>query len=181
MPDDIIRELARFRADGVPCVLAVVVKVEGSAPRHPGAKMLIFGGGESLGTIGGGALEAAVMKEAPAVLAQGEPAMLKYDLWPDLGMVCGGRAEVYLEPHLTPPRLFIFGAGHIGLALCPVAAELGFMVTVVDDREGLATPERFPRAAALILSFDPEQTPRWWPTWWSAPSLTSACWDPPLN
>ena len=157
MSRTVINEFARCQAEGTRCVLAVLVKVEGSAPRHVGAKMLIMPEGRTLGTVGGGALESAVIQEASAALENGEARLLSYDLRPDLNMMCGGRAMVYLEPHGAPPRLFIFGAGHISLALCPLAADLGFRVTVVDARQELADEERFPRAAALVHSFEPEQ------------------------
>ncbi len=155
MSENVIARLAELISGGTPCVMAVLVKVEGSAPRHLGAKMLILGDGSSVGTIGGGALESAAISEAPAVLASGEPKLLSYDLRPDLGMMCGGRAQVYLEPHIAPPRLYLFGAGHVGQAVCPVAASLGFAVTVVDDRAELTTGTRFPQAAALIHGLDP--------------------------
>ncbi len=153
----VINEFARCQAEGKPCVLAVLVKVEGSAPRHVGAKMLVMPEGRTLGTVGGGALESRVIQEAGEALESGEPRLLSYDLRPDLNMMCGGRAMVYLEPQGAPLRLFIFGAGHIALALCPLAADLGFRVTVVDEREELANEARFPRAAGLVHSFDPEQ------------------------
>lgn len=155
--DAVITELIKCQTEGRPCVLAVLVKVEGSTPRHVGTKMLVLQDGQAVGTIGGGALEAAVIKEAEQALAQGKPRLLSYDLRPDLGMMCGGRAMVYLEPQGTPPRLFIFGAGHIALALYPLAVDLGFQVTIVDERLELANEQRFPGAAALVHSFDPAQ------------------------
>lgn len=157
MSDAVLQELVKCQADGQPCVLAVLVKVEGSAPRHVGAKMLVLHNGRTVGTVGGGALEGAVIKEADQALALGEPRLISYDLRPDLGMMCGGRTMVYLEPYGAPPRLFIFGAGHIGLALCQLTVDLGFRVTVVDERKELASEGRFPGAAALVHSFDAEQ------------------------
>lgn len=154
MPESVIKALARCMGEQTPCVLATLVQVDGSAPREAGAKMLIFQGGEALGTIGGGALEGAVLEAAAEALRTGQSRLLSYDLLPDLGMMCGGRAQVFLEPHGAGSRLFIFGAGHVGKALYPLAVELGFQVTVVDDRPHLACAERFPGCAAFVHGYD---------------------------
>lgn len=47
-------------------------------------------------------------------------------------------------------RLILLGGGHIALQLCPLAARLGFSVTVVDDRAEYASPERFPEAETAL-------------------------------
>ena len=59
----------RFDA-GEPVVLAVVIGIKGSTPRKPGAKMLFFKNGSNTGTVGGGALEAAVEKLAGEMWAR---------------------------------------------------------------------------------------------------------------
>lgn len=85
-----------------PAVLATIIRVTGSVPRHEGAKMLIFADGRSVGTIGGGCGEAEVRREAFIVLSDGRPkqykVLLNSDLAADEGMVCGGVMEVFLEP-----------------------------------------------------------------------------------
>ena len=154
MPQSVIAALARSIEEQTPCVLATVVQVDGSAPREAGAKMLIFQGGEVIGTIGGGALEGAVLEAAPEALRTGQSRMLSYDLLPDLGMVCGGRARVFLEPHGACSRLYLFGAGHLGRALYPLTVELGFQVAVVDDRLHLACAEQFPGCVAFVHSYE---------------------------
>ena len=52
--------------------------------------------------------------------------------------------KVFLTVHVPPPRLVITGAVHISQALAPIAALLGYDVTIVDPRTAFATPERFP-------------------------------------
>jgi cation diffusion facilitator CzcD-associated flavoprotein CzcO len=65
--------------------------------------------------------------------------------------------EVFVEPIEAVPRLVLFGAGHIAVPTAALARSVGFAVHVVDDREELATPERFPgceltqRDAASLL------------------------------
>jgi len=85
-----------------PAVLATIVQVTGSAPRHEGAQMLIFPDGRSVGTIGGGCGEAEVRREALSVLDEQKAkiyeVLLNSDLAADEGMVCGGVMNVLLEP-----------------------------------------------------------------------------------
>lgn len=82
-------------------VLATIVKVSGSAPREVGAKMAIYGEGSIIGTIGGGAGEAEVIKQALQVLKTGEKQFVEIDLTgtpgKDIQGVCGGKVEVWLE------------------------------------------------------------------------------------
>jgi xanthine dehydrogenase accessory factor len=50
----------------------------------------------------------------------------------------------FVHPHNPPVRLVVVGAVHVAQALVPMAAALGFAVTVVDPRRAFATAERFP-------------------------------------
>lgn len=119
--------------------------------------MAIRQDGFTIGSVGGGSLEEAVIQAAPKVLAENQPRVLSFKLHSDLGMLCGGTAEVFIEPMTLYQKLYIFGAGHIGQALCRLSSDLAFQVTVIDDRANLANPERFPHATAFVHSFDPQQ------------------------
>jgi xanthine dehydrogenase accessory factor len=154
MNDDLLRSISSCLDGGTPCALATVVHATGSVPRAPGAKMLILADGKLVGTVGGGALEHAVIEAAREVLRTGEPQLLSYDLRPDLGMTCGGGAQVFVEPMIPSDRLLLFGAGHVGRALYPVARALGFSVSLLDDRPELATAEAFPGTCRIVHSFD---------------------------
>ena len=157
MPDPVMKVLMECLEHDTPCVLATLVQVEGSAPRNTGAKMLVLQGGDTRGTIGGGALEGAVLEAAEEALRTGKPVLLSYDLRPDLGMLCGGRARVFIEPHGMASRLYIFGAGHVGKALHELTRRLGFHVTVVDQRPQLASEDRFPGCVGFVHSFEAER------------------------
>ena len=144
--------------------LATVVGVRGSAPRHAGARMLVYADGTSVGTIGGGALEHHVRHRAMAVAEAGLPERLEAHTVRDLGMCCGGQVEVYVEPLQVRSPMVMFGAGHVAHALAPMLDALDFDVTVVDDRTELNNEERFPvaarhtgdpRAFAELLADDP--------------------------
>jgi xanthine dehydrogenase accessory factor len=66
------------------------------------------------------------------------------------GMLCGGTMDIFIEPILSEPTLFIFGAGHISLSISKIAKIVGFKVIVVDDRAEFANVERFPDADQLF-------------------------------
>jgi xanthine dehydrogenase accessory factor len=111
--------------------------------------MLIYAGGRTSGTIGGGELEARVVQEALASLEDNQPRYVPYSLVdPERGDpgVCGGEVEVYVEPHLPSLTILVVGCGHVGRAVAQLASWLGLRVVVSDDREGMATPEMVPEA-----------------------------------
>lgn len=61
-----------------------------------------------------------------------------------------GDPLVYTEPLVRAGRTYLFGGGHVGQALVPVLAKVGFRVTVFDNREFLASKEHFPAAEDVI-------------------------------
>lgn len=146
------REVLKAKDEQKPFVLATVVESIGSAPREAGAKMLIRQDGSIVGTVGGGAVEKAVIEQAKKLMSSSTPVLLRYDLGADLGMQCGGRMSIFLEPFSPAAKLYIFGAGHIGTALTPIGDLLGFSVTVIDNRPEYADPARLPQASRVIAS-----------------------------
>ncbi len=97
--DDIRPALAGAVAGGRPVVLATLFKVEGSAPRGPGAQML-FDGDRATGYFSGDCIEGDVAGHAAQVLADGEPRHLHYGTgspWIDIRLRCGGTLHVFLE------------------------------------------------------------------------------------
>jgi len=156
MPD-IYQEIARITAEGGEAALATIVSADRSTPREVGAKMLVRADGSIIGSIGGGSVEAQVIKRATEVIRKGKPQRHHFSLvareGEEPGMVCGGDMEVFIEPILPAPTLHIFGGGHISLGLAKIGKLLGFKIAVIDDRAEFATPERFPDAE-LILTED---------------------------
>lgn len=61
-------------------------------------------------------------------------------------------AKRYSEPIGPNPVAWVFGGGHVGEALVPVLASVGFRPVVVDDRKDICVPERFPKAEQVILA-----------------------------
>jgi len=82
-------------------VLATVISKSGSAPCLAGSKMIVLKDGTSLGTIGGGVLEAEGQKRAVQVFESGVSQIFTFDLSgrdaASMSMICGGRVEVFLE------------------------------------------------------------------------------------
>ena len=68
--------------------------------------------------------------------------------------ICGGTLEVFVEPILPQPRLYIFGGGHVSTAVAKVASLAGFWIGVVDDRASFANAERFPMAGEIYTSWE---------------------------
>jgi xanthine dehydrogenase accessory factor len=60
------------------------------------------------------------------------------------GMEETAEGKVFLTVHVPPAKLIAIGAVHISQALAPIAALLGYDVTIVDPRTAFASPERFP-------------------------------------
>jgi xanthine dehydrogenase accessory factor len=135
------RTLAAWLDTHRPCVLATVIRGVGSVPRHPGAKMVIALDGETAGTVGGGTVERKVIDEARRLLATDEPAsVVAFDLTEE--SACGGRMEVFLEPHRAGKRIVIIGAGHVCAAVAPLLVRLSWDVTLIDPRaDRLELPE----------------------------------------
>ena len=131
---DILSEIKQIKASGKKAALCIIVYTKGSSPRKAGSKMIVFEDKTSVGTIGGGSLEYRVVDDALGVILEGKPNKFTYDLDEDLGMHCGGYAEVYIEPLIPENKLFIFGAGHVGKALSMLAVQYGFSVTMIDPR-----------------------------------------------
>src|SRR5690348_6396347 len=147
---DLYQEIVKLRQDGRRGALATITSVLGSIPSFNTAKMLVRDDGSIVGTIGGGCVEAEVWQAAREVMEQEKPRTLTFNLNQnpkyDTGLVCGGTLEIFVEPVLPVPVLYLFGAGHVAMNTYQVARAAGFDVVIVDDRETYANRERFPDA-----------------------------------
>jgi xanthine dehydrogenase accessory factor len=150
---DIFEEIYKLKREGKRAALATIINARGSTPSVVAAKMLVLEDGSILGTVGGGCVEFDVRKRAMAVIQDEKPRNFTFDLDQrpddDTGLLCGGSVQVFIEPVIPTPVLYIFGAGHVGLNVCKVAALAGFEVVVCDDREQYANRERFPDAREI--------------------------------
>ncbi|MBO6815458.1 MAG: XdhC family protein [Rhizobiaceae bacterium] len=90
--------------DGRKVALATVIETWGSAPRPAGSHLVIDENGKFEGSVSGGCVEGAVIAEAVDVIGSGQPKTLEFGVadetaW-EVGLSCGGRIRVYVEPVL---------------------------------------------------------------------------------
>lgn len=147
---DIYAEIAKLRKQGRKAALATIIQVQGSIPSYESSKILIRDDGSIVGTVGGGCVEAEVWSVAQDVMREEKPRRLHFNLNAqpeyDNGLVCGGSLDIFVEPILATPTLYLFGGGHVSLSISKVAHLAGFDVVVTDDRQAFANQERFPDA-----------------------------------
>lgn len=161
-----------------PLALIELSDVKGSSPREKGAWMLASPDA-SFGTIGGGHLEFLALARARELMAQAESGLpddvtLDIPLGPEIGQCCGGRVQVAIRIATTlirddllaaataedaqRPDIFVFGGGHVGLALAAAFALLPVRVVVVETRaEAIAD---IPAGVETQLTPIPEQVAR---------------------
>jgi xanthine dehydrogenase accessory factor len=150
---EIYQEIVRLMQRGERAVVATVISSY-DAPRETASKMLVKQDGSIVGTVGGGALEHAVRHRAKEVLETGVAQVMHFDLTGKKdrsGMICGGEAQVFLEPVLPLESLYLCGAGHISQAVAAIGKMLGFRISVIDPRAEYNNSERFPGADSLIV------------------------------
>lgn len=149
----VLQELGDAVAAGTPVVLATVIATRRSVPRHAGTKMLVFGDGRLVGTVGGGAMESRVIDAAREALCAGTTKLLEYELLDpargDPGL-CGGEVHIYLEPYMPPPTVLVVGAGHVGRAVIDLAHWLGYRTVIADDRDERLTQTDMPNADVFL-------------------------------
>jgi len=150
---DVFAEIAKLRKEGRKAALATIIQVQGSIPSYESSKILIRDDGSIVGTVGGGCVEAEVWSVAQEVMRDEKPRRLHFNLNAnpeyDNGLICGGSLDIFVEPILATPTLYLFGGGHVSLYVSKVASVAGFDVVVIDDRAAFASKERFPEAAEI--------------------------------
>jgi xanthine dehydrogenase accessory factor len=141
---------------GEEAALVTIVSTQGSTPQRVGARMLVFADGRIIGTIGGGCYENDAAGRARESIRTRRAGIARYDLSDALaeenGLICGGRMEVFIEPLDPSPRLIVVGAGHVSQHVARMAADVGFRVHVLDDREAFANRDRFPSADEITVA-----------------------------
>jgi xanthine dehydrogenase accessory factor len=138
-PLEILRSFAQYP---IPAVLATVFETDARGPKAAVGQRLLL---TETGVVRGApALAAPLAEAAYATLTQGQSRVLDLD-------TAAGPVRALLEV-LTPPlRLVVYGAGNDAQPLVHLGASLGWHITVVDGRPNLASPARFPEAAAVCV------------------------------
>lgn len=153
MMQDVLSFASQLVAEGNKVALVTVTATRGSSPASPGQMMAVTAQGKTMGTVGGGTTEYQVIQQAIAAIGAGETVFHFNRNHGESGMVCGGEMEGYGTVLGNENHLFIFGGGHVGQRLAPIALATGFFVTVVEDRSELA--DAFPEGVKFICS-DPQ-------------------------
>lgn len=151
MSAKVYQKINELIAGGKTFAVATIVRVEGSSPRGPGAKMIILEDGSTFGSVGGDCAERAVVDEALKVIEEGEPKTLSIPLEEEekggIGMKCGGEIEVSIEVVHPSPKLVITGSGRIATSVAELGERMGFSIMVVDP---FAKDEDFPDSAEIV-------------------------------
>jgi xanthine dehydrogenase accessory factor len=154
--------------------VATVVAVQRPTSARPGAMGIIHPDGTIEGWVGGSCAQPVVVREALRALVDGHPRLLRLsktapaegrrgDGVVELVMTChsGGTLEIYVEPHLPAPSLWLAGTTPIVGALVTLGAATGWRVSVFDpiaDAEAFPDAERVSTVTALGR-VDPELSP----------------------
>lgn len=144
---DLIRAVAEGAVGGV---VVTVREVKGSAPRHLGAKMVVLPGGEVLGTVGGGPVEARALAAARECGARRESGTVVVELLgaEALGAapICGGTVGLSVE-YVADPELYraawrILDQGKRAILVCDSSGPQGGLRSVLDAQGGFVAGDR---------------------------------------
>jgi len=99
--EDILSQAAQWREAGKQVAIATVVSTWGSSPRPTGSQLAVDADGNFIGSVSGGCIEGAVIKEAQNAIATGRPRLLDFGVtneqaW-EVGLACGGKIQVFVE------------------------------------------------------------------------------------
>lgn len=126
--------------------VCLVTAIQSERPEFPpGAKALFLPDGSSEGTVPPGELAERLAQLAREAMACKKKNLTK--IAPGL--------RVFIDVLTPEARLLICGAGHIAVPLALFAREVGFSVTVLDDRPDFANTSRFPGCEVLVEDFAP--------------------------
>lgn len=99
--DDVLNIISTWSAEGMKTAVATVVGTWGSSPRPAGSQLGVNEKGELVGSVSGGCIEGAVVKEALQIMEGAAPKLLEFgvsdeDAW-EVGLACGGTVRVFVE------------------------------------------------------------------------------------
>jgi len=125
-----------FQKKNEPFAIATVVQIKGSSSAKPAAKAVINQVGDVIyGWVGGGCAEAEIREEALKCLGLEKTALIDIQMNAETlkeGMACGGQMQVFIEPILPKPTLWILGHNQIAQTLCKFAHILDFKIYFYD-------------------------------------------------
>ncbi len=153
---DLFDQIVRRADAGEPVAVCILVRTRGSTPQKAGAVMVVLRDGQTLGTIGGGCVEAEVRTRAlrffDELVFKGQLLTFKLDHdygWDD-GLVCGGAMDVAVQVISSPAGAMPFQAARDGL----LAGGSVILPIAVPDEQGAIThfDQRFDTPAHLVIA-----------------------------
>lgn len=101
LSENILEQAAQWKRAGRGVAVATVVATWGSSPRPTGSQLAVDQDGRMIGSVSGGCIEGAVVREAQEVIAGGKPRLLDFGITNEqaleVGLACGGKLQVYVE------------------------------------------------------------------------------------
>jgi len=149
--NDVFEEVTRLRAQGEKGAIATVISSRIPPSMKEKSKLVLRADGSVVGALGdGGFLEDCVRRKAEEVMREDYLTVLQFEIGDDeaqrWGIEAGETLDVFIEPIVAIPTLYLFGGGHVSLQIAKVAKSVGFKIVVIDDRPSFANQERFPMA-----------------------------------
>jgi len=141
-----LNEINSAYLGGEPVALASLVKTAPDIDAKLAGKLLIRSDGSVEGTLGADNLNSEAIKYGIELMAYGNNKYVRSKTG----------AEYFVEGYTTPPRIILCGGGHVSRAIYTFAVNLGFNLTVIDDREEFANNTRFPSADVLVAESSAE-------------------------
>ena len=132
---DWIKKCSELEKSGQDFALLTTTQIGGSTPREVGSKMIVLPNGTFFGTIGGGNLENQIIQTAQKCLAENKSSSFSFSLGARTGQCCGGVVEIFIDVIQCSPKVFIFGAGHVGQSIANTLVGTPFKVHLIDTRE----------------------------------------------
>lgn len=151
---DIYKKIIEIYEKGIEAAVCTIVSTKGSTPLKESAKMIVYKNGSTFGTIGGGEVEKETIEKAVKMLQGESKKLVNFDLINTEGTSCGGKVEIYIETIKPNTKLYVFGAGHVGKALSKIVKNLGFDLTIIDDRDGIFDDWENEGFNRIISNFD---------------------------
>ena len=99
---EVTAEMVRLLERGERFAIATMIFAHGSTPQRVGARLLVRADGSTIGTLGGGCIEAEVWEAAKDAIKSGKPSVLDFELNEDIavdyGLACGGTERILVDP-----------------------------------------------------------------------------------
>jgi xanthine dehydrogenase accessory factor len=136
----ILEKVIKITGRGGAGLLATVIN-ENLWQQDVAPKIFLEKKGKPIGSLlGGRAMEDALIEKIDGILNTRLPLVLS------LQDDSGNQVEIFAEPIIADPFLYVFGGGHVSSQIVPLASRVGFQVVVIDDRQEFADIKNFPDA-----------------------------------